>query len=690
MRINFKKVIIHNFLSYGHAEIDLNDKNYCLVRGQNLDPLDDATSNGCGKSSWSSAICWCLTGQTTSGVKSGLKNINIDENLCYVTLIFSVDENEFELTRYVEPKSYIKFIVNGVDKSGKGIRETTPTLNEYLTDLVSDGQLLGSVIILGQGLPCKLSANTPSGRKEVLEKLFKSDFMIQDLKRRLETVTNENNAQLREVEDLLLSLDSQEDIYVKQKDDYLKQLEELNKIPDYSVLIEEVNKNIIDTQNLIKEEETKVLEYKTQCVSIGENINKVKDEKQKLLDKEKDDFNGFNTEYLKRKGDLSSNHISKKSELQSKLLLESNNYTSSRQDYITTTSATIMSLNSEIARILSIKDICPTCGQKIPNVNKPDVTPKRLELQKLQEELNAYKSEQTTHLAKLRSDYDANCLAEDSKYNQDVKALDEVYIKNKNQYDITVRSITASFEDQLNDLNKQYQDYASKYNLYERDVKTKEGQLKIYQAQLAQYQAQSANHQANLTRISEALLSIDNKLKDINEKKLYNNNEKSLISEKLSVDSKINTLIKRDFRGFLLSSIIDAVNKKAQDYASYIFNNSEIEFKLDGNNIDITYRNKPFENLSGGEKQKVDLLIQFAIRDVMSDYLQFNSNILVLDEIFDNLDARGCGNVINLISSKFNDVESMFIISHHADELEIPYDSEMVIQKDVNGISKVV
>ena len=99
MYINFKKVIIHNFLSYGHAEIDLNDKSYCLVRGINNNPLDNALSNGSGKSSWSSAICWCLTGETINGLRSGLKNIYIDEKECYVTLYFSVDKANFLLIK---------------------------------------------------------------------------------------------------------------------------------------------------------------------------------------------------------------------------------------------------------------------------------------------------------------------------------------------------------------------------------------------------------------------------------------------------------------------------------------------------------------------------------------------------------------------------------------------------------------
>ena len=202
MHIIFEKVTLHNFLSYGHTEIDLRNRNYCLVKGINNDPLSNSTSNGSGKSSWSSAICWALTGQTIQGLKNNLKNIHIDEKLCYVNLLFSIDDKLFEITRYKEPKSDLKIIINGEDKSGKGIRDSEEILASYIPDLNVD--LISSVIILGQSLPGKFTANTPSGRKELLERLSKSDFMITDLKNRLTKVITENQKDLRNKEDSLL------------------------------------------------------------------------------------------------------------------------------------------------------------------------------------------------------------------------------------------------------------------------------------------------------------------------------------------------------------------------------------------------------------------------------------------------------------------------------------------------------
>ena len=73
---------------------------------------------------------------------------------------------------------------------------------------------------------------------------------------------------------------------------------------------------------------------------------------------------------------------------------------------------------------------------------------------------------------------------------------------------------------------------------------------------------------------------------------------------------------------------------------------------------------------------------------MLCKHLNFSSNILVLDELFDNLDNIGCQRVLNLISSKLSDVESIFIVTHHTD-IAIPADKEIVVVKDSNKISKV-
>ena len=152
----------------------------------------------------------------------------------------------------------------------------------------------------------------------------------------------------------------------------------------------------------------------------------------------------------------------------------------------------------------------------------------------------------------------------------------------------------------------------------------------------------------------------------------------------------MDTLIKRDFRGYLLTNIISYIDTKAKNYCEIVFGTRELNVYLDGNALDITYCGKMFDSLSGGEKQRVDLILQFAIRDMLTVYLNASSNILVLDEITDFLDKQSCKSVMTLIEKELNTTESVFIISHHADELEIPVDSEIKIEKNEDGISEVV
>ena len=158
----------------------------------------------------------------------------------------------------------------------------------------------------------------------------------------------------------------------------------------------------------------------------------------------------------------------------------------------------------------------------------------------------------------------------------------------------------------------------------------------------------------------------------------------------LDVVNKMITIVTRDFRGFLLSNVIDYIDLKAKEYSIDIFNTDLVKFVLEGNNINIYYDGKIYENLSGGERQKIDLIIQFAMRDMLCKFLNFSSNIIVLDEIFDNLDALGCHKVLNLITNKLVDINNIFIVTHHAADLHIPYDNEIVVVKNEAGFSGIM
>lgn len=621
MILNFKKLIIHNFLSYGHAELDLTNKHYCLVTGENKSLLDNATSNGAGKSSWSSAICWALTGETIQGLSSNIKNINIDENLCYVELEFSVDANLFKIKRYKNPKSDLKIELNGTDISGKGIRESEEILSRYLPDLTS--QLISSIIILGQGLPNKFTANSPAGRKEVLEKLSKSDFMIQDLKNRISDRFQKLSKDLRDTEDTLLASATKKSLVEERLKTALDMLSNLKRPQAFDVAIVTLEQKILSIELEIKDLESEANITRDLWSKESDTLSKAVQSQQNQINEEKAEFDQFRAEYLEK-----------------------------RTEYLSKISA----ISDYVNKINSIVDICPTCKQKIPNVAKPDATKEIEEAASLQSEL---------------SKIDARF---NELLNQHNKILDDIKSQNADKISKINQNIDA--------LNLKLSEIAAK--------------LKSLRESLIKTQVELSNEQRNKSELSNKIASCEFEISECNktleEIKIIiekNSAKKQEISDRLQVISQMNTLIKRDFRGYLLSEIIHYIDAKAREYCLDIFCTDKIEFSLEGNNINISYAGKSFENLSGGEKQRIDLIIQFAIRDMMQQYLNFSSNILVLDEIFDQLDNVGCEKILELITNRLSDVESIFIISHRADELEIPNDYQLTVIKDEEGVSSI-
>lgn len=644
MNIKFNKIIIKNFLSIGEAEICFNDSGYTLVKGINNNIDDLASSNGSGKSSLFEAICWCLTGETIRGIKSDISNINSNDG-AVVDLYLEVSGDTWRILRSKDNKQYkttLKLYINDLDKSGKGIRDTSKILQELLPDLTSE--LIGSVIILGQGLPQRFSSNTPSGRKEVLEKLSKSDFMIDNLKNRVINRKTYLLSRLRFFEDKILEYDSKLSLTNQNLDSCNKDLSNLKNE-------NELNENINKLELAIKSDDVDLTNFSFEKIKVDKEINELRLKYSDLSKTKSIKSLDLTNKKLKEKNILDENKNRETKELQLELDRLSFN---------------IDKLNEEIKKIDSIKDICPTCGQKLIGVEKPSTKELKVDLK------NNIKQQ-----AKLQKKLDTI----NENYNKQFENLENTYfdlLNNSLQYlDDELFEVTEKgkhLKNILNDLNNSIE----QLTLDHEEHLTKLHNLKLDLAKL-EYTKKS---------LLDDLESLKTDKVNLEEKKMYNIKEKELVESRLEIIAKFNTAISRDFRGYLLNNVINYINSKAKEYSKYVFDTDKIDFILDGNNINISYCNKQYENLSGGERQKVDLIVQFSIRDMLCKFLNFSCNVLIVDEIFDNLDSIGCQRVINLISTKLQDISNIFIVTHRAD-LEIPYDREIIVEKDCKGISRI-
>ena len=622
MIIRFNSIRLNNFMSFSDEVVQLDNLGYTLVSGKNETLDDSATSNGSGKSSIWEGIVWALTGETIRGNKNVVNIFGTDGAV--VVLDFNVDDKNFIIQRtkdHSKMKSSLTIFIDGKDISGKGIRDSESILKQQLPDLTSS--LLSSVIILGQGLPQRFSNNTPSGRKQVLEELSKSDFMIEDLKARITARKNLLSSSLTEIQKSILSIQTKKDIYSSQLREYQEKLESFESTVELEERLTALRQNYAI--------------FDQQITELEQSITKGKDEAEVLRE-------SFYTKQWESSSDAVKINT-KYSDKISPLSIE-----------IARIESEINTTKKELQRLQSITDICPTCGQKLLGVTKPDITPVQENLKQLNETLKQL-TEQQTELETNRS--------------RELKENDAVYVK-----------VLSEIQDRREEITKQ--------------VKIDEQRLKILTSNkdatnksLLEIENTISTAETEKRAIEEKIQSLNQDLESLDGKLLYYNNEEENTKNHLSVVNKMETVVKRDFRGCLLKNVIDFIDSQSKKYSRIVFDNDLIEFKQEGNNISISFDNKEYESLSGGEQKKLDIIIQLAIRDMLCHLMNFSSNILVCDEIFDALDITGCQKIIDLVSTQLEDVSSVFIVTHR-DNLCIPCDNEITVIKDMNKISHVI
>lgn len=571
MNITFNSIYIFNFLSIKEATVSLCDQGFVTVIGQNNQPIVPQ-SNGSGKSSIFDAIFWTLTGETLRGT-SDIVNENAGNEGCECVLEFTDGQHFYKIKRakgHISLGNSCYFYVDGEVLSDQ-IKKSQEMIEHYLP-LVASSEVLGSIILLGQGLPFKFSSFSPTKRKDMLELMSGSTTEIDKFKSQL----NSKEAQVSQEESLLN-----------------KEISKYSgEIAGQTQLIDSLNKQIETyTNKNISEEISKI---ESEIVSYQESLKDFEEKPE--LDKELDHIKEMASNVMQMIYQVKASDTSAKQQLNS-----------------------IASGN------------CPTCGRPY------EVTEEQIKLKEsLQNKINEY----AVTLANLQSKQKT---LEDRQF----EIREERNIRNN-----TYNSLNFKIRDCQSKLNE-YQKYEIIINDLRQQIETANQKIKIDQVQINDLNQKSKDYK-------EIIECID------------------YIIRQLS----------RDFKGYVLQDAIDFMSLRAKAYGKYLFSDKEINIKLNGNKINIMIDDRQYENLSGGERQRTDLAVQFALRDMLSISSGFSCNLLVLDEAFDNLDAQGSTSLINLITSEFSDVDSVFVITHHS-EIDIPYDKQIIVTKEKDGNSYI-
>ncbi|TXH10444.1 MAG: hypothetical protein E6R03_15465 [Hyphomicrobiaceae bacterium] len=118
-----------------------------------------------------------------------------------------------------------------------------------------------------------------------------------------------------------------------------------------------------------------------------------------------------------------------------------------------------------------------------------------------------------------------------------------------------------------------------------------------------------------------------------------------------------------------IDSLLTFLNSRLAHYAQTIMG-KDISVSLshtDKGKIDlqVTSAGASYQSASGGEKDRIDVCIAFALLDLARQCTQWSSNILVLDEIATFVDASGVDRIMRAVTELMDQVESSFVISHN-------------------------
>ena len=273
--------------------------------------------------------------------------------------------------------------------------------------------------------------------------------------------------------------------------------------------------------------------------------------------------------------------------------------------------------------------ICPSCDQDIPEQHKS----------KILEDLNSKLLEQNGKVGEIETIL--------SNLNEKLSSIAETQSK------ITDKNIELSTRNSaITLLNKQ---------------------VKEMQAEVESTKTDTANIDEEKIKLkSLAQEAMDN----INKKKeLDSTKELQEVAGALLRDTGIKTAIIREY--------LPVMNKLINQYLNQM--DSYIHFELDeafNETIKSRFRDEfTYASFSEGEKMRIDLAILFTWRQIAKLKNSVNTNLLMLDEIFDSsLDVNGTDYFLNLMNT-LGEHSNVFVISHKGDQLFDKFRSVIKFEK---------
>ena len=239
-----------------------------------------------------------------------------------------------------------------------------------------------------------------------------------------------------------------------------------------------------------------------------------------------------------------------------------------------------------------------------------------------------------------------------------------------------LETILSNLNEKLSQINKVVEQITDK-NI---ELSTRNSTVTLLNKQIKELEAETQRVKSDTTNLDEE----KSKLKELATEAITKIHTKTTLQEQRNLEEVANILLKdTGIKTAIIREYLPVMNKLINKYLNAM--DAYIHFELDeAFNEIVKSRHRDdftYASFSEGEKMRIDLSILFTWRQIAKMKNSVNTNLLLLDEIFDSsLDTAGTDYFLSLMSS-FGENTNIFVISHKGDQLFDKFRSVIKFEK---------
>lgn len=680
-----KKLVLDNFLSHSHSEVDFDNFNAALIIGSHDGDVD--SSNGCGKSAIVESIQWVLFDKCRRKKKDGI--VKRDEQTCTVEFQFEVAGQLYRILRQ-RNKVVGESTVNLAQWVGSEFKpidcDTNSATDDKIVNIINfNHEVFLNSVYFRQGDVAIFTDSTAGKRKDVLKALLKLD-QWDNYQDKAKNYVKATSAKIEEKEAQVVSEESLTALIKKYDDEIRETKRQLKEGGDqYNELSSKLVDKKSEHQSLAGEDGDKKLEEIRQDI-----INT----KKRLAEITK--LTTTNNEKVKKaKANISEYH----KQIASLKVVESkaDGISLDKEKENLLVGRTKESLLKEqilnLQKDINLEDGCEVCLRPIESKdveliirkkrkekldeNKKKYSEILLKLKGAEEKFkNSGKFVDTANKARLERDKIGVRI---SSLNNEIAQTNE----ENNKLNEELETLKAKGHDNINTKGKFDKEYADKLK---DEIESIEGKLK---------EVKKKSDRLNM----EFGIKVNEKNKLAAEQKKQEELKKDLekLNGSLSIYDKLVKCFGKDgIQSIIIENVIEELETNANEILEKICTEpTSITIKTQRQTdkgdwvetfdieVNINGQADELESLSGGEEFRISFALRLALSKILSNRMGGCVKFLLLDEVSSFLDAKGLSLFSEIVHKLSKDMKILVIT--HDDKLKDKFNDVIVVEKTAAG-----